>query len=300
MRPSAAELARTLISGRVPATARLACRPGVLDVRHATDCSGRPLMLARIDDPLVRALRGRRPPTIVLQACDAPPWPDAPSLGRVLVGGTVTLVPQEEMSEAILGYAEISADPDLFEVGRGAILLQVEVLQIRLGQPDLASPSRCWPAAANGAAFSGHGWDGYRRGSGWDSADRNTSRAAAREVARVEEADLRAAVEASETAPVDLDEYLAADPDPLYSEEQQLLADLHQHHGGALQTYLAGRLAAAGLPDTTPRAVRLDRYGLLVLPYQGWKAEPVRVSFARPVRDRADLARLLHPVLFQP
>ena len=101
-------------------------------------------------------------------------------------------------------------------------------------------------------------------------------------------------------APVDLDEYLAADPDPLYGDETELLADLNQQHGAQLGPYLAGRLAAAGLPGTSPRAVRLDRYGMLVAPYPGWRADPVRVSFARPVRDRADLARLLHPVLYRP
>src|SRR5262245_52371962 len=99
MRPSAAELARTLISGPGAATARLACRPGRLPVRHATDCSGRPLLLARVDDPLVQALAQGRPPTIVLQAADEPPSPDAPSLGRVLVGGIAAPVPPERQRE---------------------------------------------------------------------------------------------------------------------------------------------------------------------------------------------------------
>jgi hypothetical protein len=298
MRPSAAELARTLISGRVPATARLASRPGALQVRHATDCSGRPLLLARLDDPLVRALRGRRPPSIVLQATDAPPSTDAPSLGWVRVGGAVTLVPDDETLEAVLEYAETGADPDLFDVGRGAVLLRVEVLQICLGQQSpMPRPRGCWPGAANGAAWPGHGWDGHVRGAGWDSADRNSVPDATRDGAR-EAGPLREVVEGA--TPVDLDEYLAADPDPLYGEETELLADLNQQHGAQLRPYLAGRLAAAGLPGTTPRAVRLDRYGMLVAPYPRWRAEPVRVSFARPVRDRADLARLLHPVLYQP
>jgi len=295
MRPSAAELARTLISGRVPATARLAGRPGALHVRHATDCSGRPLLLARLDDPLVRALRGRRPPSIVLHAVDAPPSTDAPSLGWVLIGGAVTLVPEDEATDTVLEYAGTSADPDLFDVGRSAVLLRVEVLQIRLGQQGPAPRQRgCWPGAANGAAWRGHGWDGHVRGAGWDCADRNS----VPEATRDEAGPLRDAAEGA--APVDLDEYLAADPDPLYGEETELLADLNQQHGAQLRPYLAGRLAAAGLPGTTPRAVRLDRYGMLVAPYPRWGAEPVRVSFARPVRDRADLARLLHPVLYQP
>jgi hypothetical protein len=298
MRPSAAELARTLISGRAPATARLASRPRTLHVRHITDCSGRPLLLARLDDPLVRALRGRRPPSIVLRATDTPPSTDAPSLGWVLVGGTVRLVPEDEAPEAVLEYAETSADPDLFDVGRGAVLLGVDVLQVSLGQQGPAPRRRgCWPGAANGAGWPGHGRDGHVRGAGWDCADRNSVPDAARDDPR-EAGPLRDAVEGA--APVDLDEYQAADPDPLYGQETELLADLNQQHGAQLRPYLAGRLAAAGLPGTTPRAVRLDRYGMLVAPYPRWRAEPVRVSFARPVRDRADLARLLHPVLYQP
>jgi hypothetical protein len=278
MRPSAAELARTLISGRVPANARLACRPGPLRVRHATDCAGRPLLLARLDDPLVRALRGRRPPTIVLEADDAPPTADAPSLGRVAIGGSVGLIPRDEAREAILEYARTSADPDLFDVGSGAILLQVEVQQIRLCPPTVEAWA--WPGAANGAG---------RRATGWDSADRNTSPT---------DGLWRDATGLDPAHPVDLDEYLAADPDPLYRDEPDLLADLNDQHGARLQPYMAARLAAAGLPGTTPRAVRLDRYGLQVRPYPDWTAEAVRVPFARPVHDRADLARVLTAALF--
>jgi hypothetical protein len=277
MRPSAAELARTLIAGRVPATARLACRPGALTVRHATDGSGRPLLLARLDDPLVRALRGRRPPTIVLEADDAPPTADAPSLGRVAVGGTVGLIPRDEAKDAVLQYAQTCADPDLFDVGSSAILLQVEVQQIRLSRP--AAGGSAWPGAANGA-----GW----RATGWDSADRNSSPIDG----------LWRDAEGPEAAhPVELDDYLAADPDPLYGDEPDLLADLHHQHGARLQPYLTGRLAAAGLPDANPRAVRLDRYGLQVRPYPDWRGDPVRICFTRPVRDRSDLAQVLfqHP-----
>ena len=106
MRPSPAELARTLIAGRSPATVRLACRPGVLAVRHATDCAGRRLLLARADEPLARALLGSRPPAVVLQATDVPPTPDAPSLGRVLVGGTARAVDPGHGRAAILEYGD--------------------------------------------------------------------------------------------------------------------------------------------------------------------------------------------------
>jgi hypothetical protein len=245
----------------------------------------------------------------VLQASDAPPVADAPSLGRVLVGGTVSVVPKDEAAAAVLEYAETNADPDLFDVGRGVFLLQVEVAEIHLVRPGATPSSKAvdgWPGNANGAGWPGHGWNGHVRGGGWDSTDRNNGHADEAGMWRdgsglgTAQACLPAQAASGSASAVDLDEYVAADPDPLYRDEPDLLADLNEHHGAQLQAYLAGRLAAAGLPDTTPRAVRLDRYGLRVRPYPDWRADPVRVSFARPVRDRSDLARLLHPVLFQP
>jgi hypothetical protein len=254
MRPSAAEVARTVISGQVPATLRVACRPGPIPVRHATDCVGRPLVLARLDDPLLAVLRDhRQPPAVVLHASDVPPSPDAPGLGQVLVGGTLRPVPEEHLHPAVLEYAQTHADSDLFDVGTTAVLFQLDVQEVRLSPGPRAAPvTRAGPGGSV----------------------------------------------------VDLDSYLAADPDPLYDQERDLLADLIEHHGDQLGPYLARCLAdldpPAGDGEASPLPVRLDRYGFIVsVPGTGESRRSwVRIPFRRAVRDRADLAHLLHPVLF--
>jgi hypothetical protein len=43
--------------------------------------------------------------------------------------------------------------------------------------------------------------------------------------------------------------------------------------------------------------VRLDRYGFVVALGPAEARHRARLAFPRPVRDHADLARLLHPVL---
>jgi hypothetical protein len=53
------------------------------------------------------------------------------------------------------------------------------------------------------------------------------------------------------------------------------------------------RLVPAAGPSDEPEVVRLDRYGLLVRVGD----RLARLAFPRAVRDRHDLAHLLHPVL---
>ncbi|MGW0432661.1 DUF2470 domain-containing protein [Micromonospora sp. NPDC003197] len=114
---------------------------------------------------------------------------------------------------------------------------------------------------------------------------------------------------AGTTVSVDPDEYASAEPDPLHHIERELLADLTDHHGPAISEFVRSRLGermatAADAPaqvamanDTPARVVRLDRYGFVVTLGPGDSPSRARIAFPRPVRDRADLARLLHPVL---
>jgi hypothetical protein len=96
---------------------------------------------------------------------------------------------------------------------------------------------------------------------------------------------------------LELDDYVAADPDPLHQDEGELLADLADHHGAQLTPFLRTTLARGGVAcGEFPVAVRLDRHGLVVR--TGPEARWVRLDFSRPVTDRHDLAHLLHPVLF--
>ncbi|GAA4716912.1 DUF2470 domain-containing protein [Phytohabitans rumicis] len=99
---------------------------------------------------------------------------------------------------------------------------------------------------------------------------------------------------------IDPDEYAAAEPDPLHAIEWDLLTDLADHHVPEMADYIHRQLTEAGHtqpPGAQPRVVRLDRYGFVVALGTPGREYRARLAFPRPVADRADLARLLHPVL---
>ncbi|MDG4765381.1 DUF2470 domain-containing protein [Solwaraspora sp. WMMD406] len=98
---------------------------------------------------------------------------------------------------------------------------------------------------------------------------------------------------------VDPDEYAAAEPDPLGTIEPELLADLADHHQPQMTAFIRRQLRDAGHRSRydDPRVVRLDRYGFVVA--LGPNGPRARLAFPTPVGDRAELARLLHPVLCQ-
>jgi hypothetical protein len=94
---------------------------------------------------------------------------------------------------------------------------------------------------------------------------------------------------------VDPDEYAAATPDPLRAIEFDLLADLADHHVDEMTAYVRKHLgpAARQAAGDDITVVRMDRYGFMVR----LGKRLARLGFPRPVKDRHDLAHLLHPVL---
>ena len=92
---------------------------------------------------------------------------------------------------------------------------------------------------------------------------------------------------------IDPDEYAEAGPDPLRHIEFDLIADLADQHVTEMAAYLRRQLGPAAPPGEQPRVVRIDRYGFLAR----LDGRLARLVFPRPVTDRHDLARLLHPVL---
>jgi hypothetical protein len=92
---------------------------------------------------------------------------------------------------------------------------------------------------------------------------------------------------------VDPDEYAAASPDPLRAIEFDLIADLADHHVTEMTGYVRRRLGSAAGPQDRLEVIRLDRYGFLVRIGD----RLARLAFPRAVKDRHDLAHLLHPVL---
>src|SRR5262245_49137640 len=117
MRPTPAEIARTLAAGHLPATLQVACGPGPLPVAHATDCGGQPLLLVPTDGVLADGLRCGDDDDVaaVLTVADAPPVDGAPDLGRVWISGWVSRLNGTSAREAACEFADVAPLGDLLD-----------------------------------------------------------------------------------------------------------------------------------------------------------------------------------------
>ena len=240
MGPTFAETARTLLSGRIPGVLRIAGRRERLDVVHATDCTGRPLLLVADDSETARVLAdpSARDWPGVLTVDDVPPLDSSPDRGRAHAAGRVRRLDESELREAVLEFADANPVADLLDVGATTAIHRIEVDQV------------------------------------WLEVDGTLHE-------------------------VDGDDYIVASPDPLHEEEKDLLLDLAGHHAAEIGGYLARCLEGAGVVVTRcPLPVRLDRHGFVVDPAAVSPPRWIRLDFPRPVRDRQELADLLHHVLF--
>ncbi|SCL15916.1 hypothetical protein GA0070616_0871 [Micromonospora nigra] len=134
MRPSPAEIVRTLVAGRLPGLAHLAHRPGPYHVRHATDPDGRVLLLVPVVSDLAGALRptgGGGEVAVVLDVLDLPPAAGAPSLGRAWVSGWAGRLDGDEARSAALDFAAVEPTGDLLDVGTRFRLYRFEVVEVR-------------------------------------------------------------------------------------------------------------------------------------------------------------------------
>ncbi|MFY1703299.1 MULTISPECIES: DUF2470 domain-containing protein [Micromonospora] len=134
MRPSPAELVRTLTAGRLPALVHVAHRPGPHHVRHVTDQEGQLLMLVPVVSDLAVALE---PATggdvaVVLDVLDLPPGAGAPSLGRAWVSGRASRLRDDAQRQATLDFADVAPTGDLLDVGTRFRLYRFEVAEARL------------------------------------------------------------------------------------------------------------------------------------------------------------------------
>lgn len=135
MRPSPAEVARTLASGYLPGSLQVAYRPGAYQVRHITDPAGRVLLLVSIVSNLALALRPAARAddvAVVLDVRDLPPGAGAPSLGRVRVSGWAAALRGDEARAAALDFVDVDATEDLLDVGRRFTLYRFEPAEVRL------------------------------------------------------------------------------------------------------------------------------------------------------------------------
>ncbi|MFG1890794.1 DUF2470 domain-containing protein [Micromonospora sp. NPDC049051] len=134
MRPSPAEIVRTLVAGRLPGLAHVAHRPGPHQVRHVTDPDGRVLLLVPVVSDLAAALRpvdGETEIALVLDVLDLPPAAGAPSLGRAWVSGWAARLDGDEERRAALDFAAVEPAGDLLDVGTRFRLHRFEVVEAR-------------------------------------------------------------------------------------------------------------------------------------------------------------------------
>jgi len=125
------------------------------------------------------------------------------------------------------------------------------------------------------------------------------------EAAEVRLQDVPGRADQSGKVTVDPAGYAAAEPDPLYPFERELLLDLADHHRGELAA-LVHRLAPwAGSCGAIVAPLRLDRHGMvveLIDPTGGASVRPrlVRVDFPTPLANPYQLGALLRPTVTDP
>jgi len=136
--PTLAEIARTLLRGRLPAVLRVNARPDPLYAVHATDHLGAPLLLVAEDGPTARLLDARGLDAAVgsLSVEDVPPFVHAPTLGHAAVLGPIRRLEAGAAREAVLRFADANPVAELFDVGEGTAMYRLEVRQVRLEAGD--------------------------------------------------------------------------------------------------------------------------------------------------------------------
>lgn len=90
-------------------------------------------------------------------------------------------------------------------------------------------------------------------------------------------------------------EFAAAEPDPLYENEDHVVGHLEEHHRDQTIEYALRRLDRTAISDVT--IVGLDRYGLDLLCAVGPTYRPLRAPFGCRVSDERSLSRALTRLL---
>ncbi|MEV0720586.1 DUF2470 domain-containing protein [Asanoa sp. NPDC050611] len=135
MRPTAAEVARTLANGRLEGTAHVRGYPGRVKVRHATPADGHPLLLVGLGTDLATALTSGpavRSGPMVLSVDDVPPLPGAPSRGRLWLTGEPVRLDGARARAAADAYAQVSPLGDLLDVDHFQVLFRIDTSEVRL------------------------------------------------------------------------------------------------------------------------------------------------------------------------
>jgi hypothetical protein len=128
-----AELARTLVSGRLPGMIAVRGLPdGCVPVSHATRESGQVLIAAPHGSPAWRALTSVDGAPVVLSVVDVPPLPDSPYLGAVWVAGYVDRLDGAHARTAAVEFAAENPVDLLLDVGGATVLFGLSAEEVRV------------------------------------------------------------------------------------------------------------------------------------------------------------------------
>lgn len=137
MRPSPAEVVRTLVAARGTGQLHLPETTWPVPVAHAADPDGAPLLLVDDADPGAAALPADTDDAAALLSVpDEAPYPAAPSAGEAALLGWVAPVTGDELRTAVDTFAAAYPLPALLDVGRGHTLYRLELAEVRLDGED--------------------------------------------------------------------------------------------------------------------------------------------------------------------
>jgi hypothetical protein len=138
MRPSPAEVVRTLVAARGPGQLHLPESTWPVPVAHGVAPDGTPLLLVDDDAPGADALpaAGADDVAALCTIPDETAYPAAPSDGEAALLGWVAPVPPAGVRAAADAFAAVNPLPALLDIGRGQTLHRLELAEIRLDGDD--------------------------------------------------------------------------------------------------------------------------------------------------------------------
>lgn len=142
MRPSPAEVVRTLVAARGPGQIHLPETTWPIPVAHGVEPDGTPLLLVDDHAPGAGSLpaAGADDLAALVTVPDETAYDGAPSYGEAALLGWVAPVNGTAARAAADTFAAGNPLPDLLDVGRGRTLYRLELAEIRLDGDDRSEP----------------------------------------------------------------------------------------------------------------------------------------------------------------
>ncbi len=142
MRPSPAEVVRTLVAAGHPGQLHLPEAAWPVEVEHAAEPDGTPLVLVEDAAPGAELLpaAGADDVAALLTVPDLTPYGATPSRGEAVLLGWVAPLGGAAARAAADAFAAVRPLPALLDVGHGRTLYRMDVAEIRLDAEDRTAP----------------------------------------------------------------------------------------------------------------------------------------------------------------